>query len=359
MYPSHTPSQVIKTTESSLPWQQPGHWAEGSSTSLQPHVYAAHSSFGATHSQYSDSAWETVPSTPSADDSDLRPIPDNNSASMQSYNDPRIGIWPQENTYLQVQTYMPLMGTHHDHGNHPAVKRLVPQKLQEVFANADAATPFGTKPHPKEDPLFVNVALGTDGRAGMAAPSFQPPPVTAGPVSQFSQLPNHGRSETLLAIKGTMNQTSLLTSRGQKTTPNIALSIALDNSPFPATDSPPAVCMDPPASTLSRSASAGPPITGVAKCTHRGCGAKFKGVSRKDTLRRHKLNVHGNKQKPICPECHLVIQSGRRDNWKRHITDQHPGHPILESLDVRGKKIGSTKAVPREPAEGETARQPA
>ena len=365
-----TPSQNLNPAESSLSWRQIGHWSEGSSAGLHPHIPALHDSFGATHSHYSDSAWETVPTTPSADDYDLRPIPDDNSASMQSYNDSRGGIWPQEDTGMQCQTYMPLMSTRYENGINPAGTHLLPRKLQEVFDKADAATRFATEVHSNEGALLVNAALGAGVTSGIAASSFPPLSTTGGLVSHFPQLPSDGRSENLIAINGTVKLATYSAERppkvehvffppscDQKTAPHIAPTIVADNPPFPATNMPPAVSLNPPASTPSPLASFGAPTTGVAKCTHKGCGARFKGVSRKDTLRRHNLNFHSEKPKPICPECHLVIQSGRRDNWKRHIKDQHPGHPILELLNVRGKKVGLRTAVARKSAKGKIARQ--
>ena len=356
-YHSHTPSPNFNRVESSLPWQKRGHWSEGSSASLQPHIHALHNSSGATHSHYSNSAWETVPTTPSADDYDLRPIPDDNSASMQSYNDPRIGIWPQENTYTQGETYM---GSRHEYGITPAETHLLPPRLQEVCDNADAATAFSTGSQFNEGALLVNAALGTGVGSGMTTPSFPSLSTTGGPISHLSQLPSGGRSKALIAINGTMKlatypaewsptieHVSLLPSRHRTTGPHLVPTIVTDIPPFPATNLPPAVSLNPLASTPS-------PTTGVAKCTHEGCRARFK---RKDTLRRHNLNVHSEKPKPICPQCGLVIQSGRRDNWKRHIQDQHPGHPILESLNVRGRKLGLRTAVARKLAKVKTARQ--
>ena len=369
-YHIQTPSQNPNTAESSLPWRQLGHWSEGSYASLQPHTHALHNSSGATHSYYSDSAWETVPTTPSADDYDLRPIPDGNSASMQSYNDPRIGIWAQDNTYRQGQIYTPLMSMRHNNAVNPTGTRLLPRNLQEVCDNADAATPFATGPLLDEGALLTNAALGAGVRLGMAALSFPPLSTTGGPVTQFSQFPSECRSKALIAIDNTMKLATysaerspkvehvfLPPGRDQKTAPHIAPTIVSGIPPFPATNMPPAVSLILPASTPSPSASSSAPTTGVAKCTHKGCRARFKGVSRQDTLRRHKLNVHSDKPKPTCPVCHLVIQSGRRDNWKRHIEDQHPGHPILESLNVRGKKVGLRTAVARKPARGKIARQ--
>lgn len=360
-YPVPDPLQTSNTAESSLPWRQLGHWPEGSYNRLQSHIHGLHNLSGATHSHYSDSAWETVPSTPSADEHDLRPIPDENSASVQSYNDPRLGIWPQENTYKQDSTCTSLMATHHDGSIGSLSSRLIPPTLQEVFDKADAATRFTTESDPRST---VSAGLGIGETTGMAAPSSSLS-IPRASVSSFPHILSDGRSGVLV-IKVTKNIVNnpaegspmidrifLSPGHHQKTASDIAPTISFIR-PLPATHLPHVLSTNPHATTLSPSASTYVSTTGVTQCTQKGCGAEFKGVSRKDTLRRHKRIVHGNRAKPICPQCQTVIQSGRRDNWKRHIRVQHPGHPILESLNVRGKNL--TAAV-RNSAKERTAPQ--
>ena len=80
-----------------------------------------------------------APFAPSADEYDLRPIPDDNSASMQSYNHSQTVIWPQEHTYGHIIPHLSI-GV----GVNPTKARSPPR---EVFSKADAATPFGTESH--------------------------------------------------------------------------------------------------------------------------------------------------------------------------------------------------------------------
>lgn len=345
----HTASQTSNAAESSSSWRQPGHWSEGSSTNLQPPIWTPHNSSATTYSQYSESAGGIDTSTPCVEDYDLRPMPDDNAASMQSYNDPRTGIWAQEE---------PTMGMRRGSGINSTVTRLLPQNLQEIFANADAATPFGTESQSDECALFLNAASGADGGTGMAASSFPPLSTTGGPVPQILRLPSSGQSGVMIVINGTMYlaDTSVQRTPGVeysflppgsdlKSSPNMAPRILLDNPPLPTTALPPTFTINPPAPAPSPSVSADISTAGVARCTFIGCGAKFNGGSRKDSLRRHKRNRHGNKTKPTCPECHLVIQSGRPDNLTRHILRQHSGQPLAASLKVRTRKTGSKTAA--------------
>ena len=201
---------------------------------------------------------------------------------MQSYNNSQTGIWPPGNTYRRDSAYSSRMGMRHGNGTNSIVKHLTPQSFQELFANADAATPFHTEAH-----------------------------------------------------------------------------IVLDNPTISVNTLPPAMSVDPPTSAVSALASASTSETAVSGCPYRGCQAKFTGGTIEDSLRRHKLHYHGNKPKPMCPVCQLVIQSGRRDNLKRHITNKHPGHPLLASLNVRRRKAGVKTAVPVKRAKEKKARQSA
>ena len=313
------------------------------------------------YGQYSDSARETVPHTHSADDHGLRPTPDDDSASMQSYNDPRSGIWFQQSTYKQGTTYFPTMGIRNDSGIKPTVTSLLPQNLQEISANADAATPFGTESDSNGGALMASAAFNGDLRSGTAAPSRSTPSTSRGIVPQFYQfLSNSTVSLAAFPVQRHREDGHSLSPPGsnQNDLPNIIPRIVLDNSPLPATNLPPVSLMDNPASAPSPSASTSISTIGFSRCEEPGCRAKFTAKIRKDLLRRHKSNVYGRKSKLICPECHLVFESGRRDNLKRHINKNHPGHPSLASLNVQGKKAGSKKAVAVRRKKGRLARQP-
>ena len=372
-YTIHTPFQTPSAAEPSSPWQRSNHRSGGSPANLQPHIYNPHRSSAATDNQYSDSAWETLPQTPSADDPDPRPVPDGNSASLQSYNNPQTGIWPQVNTYARDSTYSPPMGMRHGNGTNSNVTHILPQSLQKLFANADAATPFGTEADSNEGPLLVSAGLGADGKAAMAIPSLPPPSIIKGLLPQSSNIPFHSGSTILNVANDAMDSAIfpvqdyspevehlfLPPISNQEILPNIAPMILLDNAPLSVNTLPPAMSLDPPTSAVSALDSASTSDTAVSGCDYRGCQAKFAGGSTKDSLRRHKLHYHGHKPKPKCPECQLVIQSGRRDNLIRHVTRKHPGHPSLASLNVRGRKAPLETAVPVKRAKGQEARQPA
>lgn len=284
-------------------------------------------------------------------------IPDDNFASRQSYNDPQTGIWPQENAYEQGGSYLTTVGMRLGSGITSNVARLLPPAWQEMFANADAATPFGTDYY-------------SNGRA--PNPSLSLSSTTESSVPQSSQFPYYGGSGNAIMVNATANAAAppfqgppevgysyLPSGSGDDAFPNIAPTTALDDLPLPTTMLSPDLSPNPPASAASPLASTGTPRTSVSRCTYEGCGAKFTGESRKDNLRRHKRLDHGNEPRPICPVCHLVIQSGRRDNLKRHMRDKHPGHPLLASLNVRGKKAGSKTVFPKKSAKGKSARQSA
>ena len=226
------------------------------------------------------------------------------------------------------------------------IARLLPPTLQEIFANADAATPFGTDSY---------------SNGGAPNPSLSLTSTTESSVPQFSRSPYYGGSDNVIMANATTNDARppfqgspedgysyLPSGSGHNIVSSIAPTTALDNPPLP---------MNPPASAASPLLSTGASKISVSRCTYTGCGAKFTGGSRKDNLRRHKRLDHGNEPKPICPVCNLIIQSGRRDNLKRHMRDKHPGHPLLASLNVRGKKAGSKIAFPKNSAKGNSARQ--
>ena len=257
------------------------------------------------------------------------------------------------------------MGTRHGNGTNSNVTHLLPQSFQKLFANADAATPFGTEAGSNEGPLLVSAGLGTDGKAAMATPSLPPPSITKGLLPQSSNIPFHSGS-TISNVANDAMDSAIFSVQdssevehlflppisNQEILPNIAPMILLDNPPLSVDTLPLAMSVDPPTSAVSALASASTLDNAVSGCPYRGCQAKFAGGSTKDSLRRHKLHYHSHKPKPKCPECQLVIQSGRRDNLIRHITRKHPGHPSLASLNVRGRKAPLETAVPVKRAKG-------
>ena len=349
--------QTSNGAESSSAWPSPDPWSGGSSANLHPPIFTPHRS-SATQSEYSGSAWEPDPG-PSADDGDLRPTPDNNSASMQSYNDPRTGIWSQENVYRQGIRNTATRNMRHDHVIDYTVTQLIPQDFQQFLADVEAAAPFGTDSFSNGGILSTDPSLSANGRPEMAAPSSLPPFTDGGPVSQLFQPPIRGRSGVSMVIDGTMNfetssaQQPLQVERS--THPlgsdhisllNLANRISLDDPHLPPTNLPPTMSIEPPTTTGPPQISADTSPIGIVRCTERGCQAKFTGDSWKDSLRRHMTGKHRNKPKPTCSECHMVFQSGRRDNLKRHIMDKHPGHPLPPSRSVLTK--GSTPK-PRRP----------
>lgn len=338
----------MNDTEYAWPWPQSGYWSEDISANLRPPAYTPYKSSAASHSQYSDSAWETVPPTPFADDFDLRPMPDDKSASTQSYNDPKTGIWSQESTYGRGTTDLPKTGMYLNNETDPTTTRLLTERLQQLLADADAATPFGTDSQSNKGTLLENAAFGAYSGAGMAASSFLPPSTAGG------QLTSNGESGVSIMINGTMSVAAFpvhqppgvdypVVPPGSDTRflRNIAPRMVLDNPHLIPANLPPAMLVDTSASASPPSASAGTSTTGISRCTHRGCRAKFTGTAKKDNLRRHKRHHHSDKPKPTCPECHIAFQSGRPDNLIRHMRSQHPGQPLPSSLTVRTKKIGS------------------
>ena len=357
MHTMLTPSQTSNGAESSSAWQSPDPWSGGSSANLHPPTFTPHRS-SATQSEYSGSAWETDPE-PSADDGDLRPTPDNNSASMQSYNDPRTGIWSQENVYRQGIMNTASKNICHDNGIDHTVTQLIPQDFRQFLADVEAAAPFGTDSFSNGSILSTDPSLSANERPEIAAPSSSPLFTDGGPVSQLFQPPIHGRSGVSIVIDGTMNfeassaQQPLQVERSfyplssdHISISSLAARISLDDAHPPTTNLPPTMSIEPPTITAPPQTSADTSTTGIIRCTERGCQAKFTGDSWKDSLRRHKSGKHHNKPKPTCPECHMVFQSGRRDNLKRHIMDKHPGHPLPPSRSVRTKSSAPKRRHP-------------
>ncbi len=347
-YNNVTASHGSKITSSSSPWQHLSSWPEGSSTNLcPPTTYTTHRSSAATHSQHSDSAWETDAS-PSADDYDMRPMPDENSASMQSYNDPQAGIWLQEGTYGPDPTYSIITGMRHDNGINSTVTQTLRPSLRQVLDDVDAAMPTGTEAYRSGAATFPNASTSADGRQERAHSSL-PMPSTGGIF--FPQLsPNPFDRQSRVSIGTNGVEASLVQQHleiehhfytlgsDQIVAQNISPMIVRDDTSLPATQLPHNRPTGRPAPVLTPSTSADASATGVAICPHRGCHKRFTGSKREDTLRRHKRLGHGNKPKPVCPVCGHVFESGRPDNLKRHILGKHPDQPLPALRNVRTRE---------------------
>lgn len=327
-----TPSLLANGPESLSTRLYLGPGYEGSSTNLLSPSSTPYKSSAATQSQYSDSAWETVPPSPSADDFDSWPMPDDNPAFMQSYNDPQTGIWTQGNTYGRGETY-------------PTMTRSVPQELQRFNADADAAIFFRTQSHSDGSALLHNVGHDADERPRSAALSFTPLSTSGGPVPQFLQPPINGRSGLSIVVDGTLDlgasvaqqpleveRSSHQLGSNRRSFSNNVPGMTMDSSQLLAAHLPPtlAASPSPSASTLAKI---------VLRCTHRGCQTTF---SAKDARQRHINNKHSDKTKLTCPVCSTVFRSRRPDNVIRHIKDKHPGHPLPAPRSVR-----KTKSIPK------------
>ena len=332
--------QVPSAAQSSSVRRYPVPWSSvESSANLCPPTYTPHGSCASTHSHRSDSTWETIPSTPSTDEFDIRPMPDDNSASMQSYNHPRTGIWEgQESAY---GGHISMRNTRDGDGISPPKLQSLSQNFQQVFDNADAATPFGTELHFNG---IVDAALGGYGTPQPAISPLSTPSTTRGPVPQFNQASFGARPEISLRInnardfEGSLVQqppeveqyfdhlsSDFLQSRPPR--------FALDDSPPPASSSISAVLTDLPVPALTPSTSADRSTTHAVDCPY--CPKKFNGEKRMDTLRRHNRLEHSNRPKLVCPMCQLVIASRRLDNLKRHFQKKHPNYPLPALLNVR------------------------
>ena len=351
------PLQVPNAAKGSSSWQNTIPWPGESSVNLCPPTYTPRRSYAGTHSHHSDSAWETIPSTPSTDDFDMRPMPDDNSASMQSYNHPRTGIWEvQENTYDRHTTRSSTGSIRPGDGIDPPKVQSLLQNFQQVFDNADAATPFGTEHHFKGEALLVDAALGGYQRPYTA---LSTPSITRCLEPQLNRAPLGGRSGISIQINDATDIGAFSIQQppeveqylnpfgsDQSLLQGCAPRFMLDYSPLPASSLTSAVLMDPPVPLPTPSTSADTSTTGVAKCPYRGCSARYQGKKRMDTLRRHKRLEHSNRPKPVCPVCKLVFQSGRPDNVKRHFQDKHPSHPLPAWLNVRKMRSVPSQRYP-------------
>ena len=342
-YDTFTPSQSSNDAESSLrPYL--GYGSGRSSTYLRSPIYTSHSLSAAIHSQCSNSAWETDPSQ-SADDGDLRPIPDEGSASMQSYNDSRTGIWPQEDSYEHSAPYTNVADMDHDIGVLSSMIQPLPQ-----VADADAAASLDVHSYSFQGDPLLHGGLGAERTLETAAPSFTSPSASqySGPRYFYPSL--HGRSGVSIVVDSTMDhgipwaqqfveveQPLYPIGSDQSSLSNLAPNTTSDNPPFAtasidSTDSPA------PAPAPSPSISAATSTSILERCPHSGCRAKFTGSSWKDSLRRHRTNAHEDRERPICSVCRTVFSPGRKDNLKRHVKSQHPGYQLPASRNVRSRR---------------------
>ena len=342
-----TPSQPTNSTESSSIWANSGLWSERNTLNLQPPTYTPQRSSAATHSLYSGSTCETDPS-PSGDEDELLPMPDDNTACMQSYNDPRTGIWAQDNTFGQATTYSTIRNTGQDNATNSMMTQSLPPHLQQIIADADAATPFGTHSYPSGGALSTHANLGAD---WTPAPSLTALSISRGPILGYFQPPINGPSGVSIAIDSTMgfgvslSQQPLNVERplyplggSQGSSPNIAPR-NVPNNPYLAAANPPSIrSTSSPTPATSPSHSTDTSNSVVVLCKVEGCRANFTGSAWRDSLRRHMKNQHGDEEMPICPVCHEVFRSRRPDNLKRHMKSQHPGQALRTSRKTRTRR---------------------
>lgn len=280
------------------------------------------------------------------------PLQDNDSAATQSYNDPKIGIWFQEDMHEQNKAYLNMRRSNFVS---PTVIRSLPHDLQQVFLNADAATPFGTESYPTGGRLLVNAAIGADGRPQMSLPSISTPSTSDCPNSRSNRLVLYSPSENPTTVNSNNNvgassvqsppevgQSAFLFSSNQDPLQDIPSTIVQDNIPFPVTASPSSMVTDPLAQALTPSTSADAPATEFVVCTYSGCLARYSGEYRKDALRRHQRS-HRNEPKPPCPVCQFNFKPGRPDNVQRHFDNLHPGDPYPPWIIIRPKKSAATR----------------
>lgn len=351
-YTIPTSSQPSYGADSSSAWPPLSHRFRESFANLRPPTYTPQRSSPASQSQYSDSAWETLPPSPFADDNDSWLVPDENSASMQSYNDPRTGIWAPEDAYGPGTGYSSMRDMGHDNGGNFTMTQLLQPHLQQVIANADSATPFSAQPDSNGGGFLLNTGLGANESPHSAAPLSSPPSTSGGPVSQSFQSSIKGQSAISIVVDSAIDlgassarqpqaveRLFFQLGSDQSSFSDIAPRIALGNPPLPATDLPSTRLIGSLAPAPSPSPSADTSNAEGVRCSHRGCRVKFGGEFWKDSLRRHKTHFHGDKKKPTCPVCNLVFKSGRPDNLIRHIMAQHPGYPLPASRNARPRKL--------------------
>ena len=265
---------------------------------------------------------------------------------MQSYNDSRTGIWPQEDSYGPGTPYTNVTDMDYDIG----ILSLMTQPLPQV-ADAEAAAPFGAQSYSFNDAPLLYGGLGAERTLETVARPFTRPSTRQYSVPCHIYPSTHGRSGVSTMIDNTMDLGVLSAQQPMEVEHHIH-PLGIDQSSFsnPAPDTTldnlrlatgSIELMTSPAPAPSPSTSGAKSSSIVEKCPYRGCRAKFTGSSWKDSLRRHRSNEHDeNKEKPICPVCHTVFQSGRGDNMKRHIISKHPEHQLPASRKLRSRRSG-------------------
>ena len=262
---------------------------------------------------------------------------------MQSYNDSRTGIWPQEDVYEQAAPYTSVTDMDHDIGILSPIAQPLPQA-----ADADTGAPFATQSYFFSGAPLVHGGLGAEWISETAAPSFTPPSTSQYSAARCFYPSTHGRSEFSIVIDNTMDlglpsAQQLMEVQhpiyplgsNQSSFSDLAPNTTLDN-PRLATGN--IDFMSSPAPAPSPSISAATSTSIVERCPYRGCRRVFTGPSWKDSLRRHRFNAHENKERPICPVCRTVFRSGRKDNMKRHVQSKHPQYELPASRDVRSRR---------------------
>lgn len=327
-----------------------GYGSNRSSTSLRSDTYTPHRRSAAIYSPFSTSAWETNPSQ-SADDGDLRPMPDEGSASMQSYNDSQTGIWPQEDSYEQRTPYTTMTDMDNDIGILPHTTQPFP-----LVADADAAPFLGTQSYSFRHAPSLQGSHDVERTLEPAALSYTPPLTSQYSVPHSFHPSAHGGSgfsiindramnlgvplpQQIIKVEQPLHQLQSDQSSFSHYAPNNTLeaprlataNIDFANSPAPAS---------------SPSISAATSSSIVEYCPYPGCRAKFTGSSWKDSLRRHKNNEHEKREKPICPVCRTVFGPGRKDNLKRHILSKHPEFQLPASRSLRSRRAAHRQRRP-------------
>ena len=270
---------------------------------------------------------------------------------MQSYNDSQTGIWPQEHSYGQGTRYTTVTDMDYDIG----ILSPTTQSFSQV-ADADPAAPFGTLSYSFSGAPLRYGGLGAEKTLETAASSFTTSSTSQYSVPRYSYPSTHGRSGLSIVIDSTrkfgvpsaqqlieVGQPIYPLANDQSSFSNLVPNTTLDNPPL-ATERIDFVSSPAPAFSPSTSAATSTSI--LERCPYRGCRAKFTGSSWKDSLRRHKINEHENKEKPICPVCDTVFQSGRKDNMKRHIKSQHPGYQLPAPRNVRSRRSAPRRRRP-------------
>ena len=260
---------------------------------------------------------------------------------MQSYNDSQTGIWIQEDAYEQASAWPAMRDVHQDDANGYLTMPYLSQNVQEVFARADAATPFGTESYPNEGTQLLGGGVGAEGRREMMAP----PSLSQGTTLQFFPplLEAQSGIAGALDFQGSpvrqtlsVRQPSVPLISRQNSSQGTVPPVGLESASLSAPTIPPTTLTSLPSPADTPHHSADTSTTGTTKCPHKDCQAVFKGPTKNnDSLRRHLKHKHGQEPNLICPMCPTVFRSHRPDNLKRHFANKHPDYLLPASFKVR------------------------